>query len=392
MEATGIPAAFFILDYICSLEQNIHFITSRLKKRKEENSLRSLSAPGDLIDFCSNDYLGFASSSALKSLINKELESYPDYLLGSTGSRLISGNDLFTEQLEAEIAHFHDADAGLIFNSGYDANIGLFSSLGQRGDTIITDEFIHASIIDGVRLSHANRYVFKHNNLNSLEEKLKAATGAIYLAVESIYSMDGDEAPLEDIVNLAARYKAAVIVDEAHSTGVFGLEGRGLVHKYGLQNRVFARTVTFGKAIGVHGAIVVGSKPLRDYLINFARSFVYSTAGSFYTHLSVKMAYQFLKAEDYPKLIAAKINIFKKHTSDISKNFIRSHSAIQSMIIGGNEQTRAAAQSLRNDGFDIRPILSPTVQTGKERLRICLHIFNTDDEIVKLANNLKSLV
>ena len=373
------------------MEQNLHFINSRLEKRKEENSLRSLSTSGDLIDFCSNDYLGFTSSPELKSLINKELQAYPDYRLGSTGSRLISGNDLFTEQLETEIAHFHGAETGLIFNSGYDANIGLFSSLGQRGDTIITDEFIHASIIDGARLSHASRYIFKHNDLHSLEENLKAANGAIYIAVESIYSMDGDEAPLEDIIKLAERYKAAVIVDEAHATGVFGSEGRGLVHKYGLQNMVFARTITFGKAIGVHGAIIVGSKPLRDYLINFARSFIYSTAGSFYTHLSVKMAYQFLKAKDYPKLIADKINIFKKHTADISKHFIQSHSAIQSMIIGGNEQTRAAAQSLRNDGFDIRPILSPTVQTGAERLRICLHTFNTDEEIIKLAGSLKKL-
>ena len=354
--------------------------------------MRSLSTAGDLIDFCSNDYLGFASSSELRSIVNKELESFPDYLLGSTGSRLISGNDIFTEQLENEIAIFHDAEAGLIFNSGYDANLGLFSSLGQRGDTIITDEFIHASIIDGARLSHANRFIFKHNDLDSLEEKLKAAKGAIYIAVESIYSMDGDEAPLENMINLAEKYNAVVIVDEAHATGVFGSEGRGLVHKYGLQNRVFARTVTFGKAIGVHGAIILGSKPLRDYLINFARSFIYSTAGSFYTHLSVKMAYQFLRSKNYPELIADKINIFKEYTDDISNQFIKSHSTIQSMIISGNEQTRMAARSLQNQGFDVRPILSPTVQPGKERLRICLHTFNTDEDIMKLAASLKKLI
>ncbi|HCN83970.1 MAG TPA: 8-amino-7-oxononanoate synthase [Sphingobacteriaceae bacterium] len=374
------------------MERNTHFISTRLEQRKQENSLRSLSTAGDLIDFCSNDYLGFASSSELRSIVNKELESFPDYLLGSTGSRLISGNDIFTEQLENEIAIFHDAEAGLIFNSGYDANLGLFSSLGQRGDTIITDEFIHASIIDGARLSHANRFIFKHNDLDSLEEKLKAAKGAIYIAVESIYSMDGDEAPLENMINLAEKYNAVVIVDEAHATGVFGSEGRGLVHKYGLQNRVFARTVTFGKAIGVHGAIILGSKPLRDYLINFARSFIYSTAGSFYTHLSVKMAYQFLRSKNYPELIADKINIFKEYTDDISNQFIKSHSTIQSMIISGNEQTRMAARSLQNQGFDVRPILSPTVQPGKERLRICLHTFNTDEDIMKLAASLKKLI
>lgn len=373
------------------MEQQRQFIEKKLWQRKDENSLRSLRTPVGLVDFCSNDYLGFASSESLKKNVETALQSFPDYLLGSTGSRLISGNDEFTETLEQEIAVFHAAEAGLIFNSGYDANVGLFSSLGQRGDTIITDEFIHASIIDGTRLSHANRFIFKHNDLESLEEKLKAAKGNIYIAVESVYSMDGDEAPLREIVNLAKLYNAAVIVDEAHATGLFGSQGRGLVCEHQLQDEVFARVITFGKAIGVHGAIVLGSGTLREYLINFSRSFVYSTAGSFFTHLSVKMAYKFLLLEDYPKLIAERIDTFKECVADISEQFILSRSAIQSMVIGGNGQTREAARSLRKDGFDVRPILSPTVQPGKERLRICLHTYNTSDDIKKLASSLRKL-
>lgn len=374
------------------MEQHIKFIDKRLKIREEEHSLRKLLTSGDLIDFCSNDYLGFASSSELKFLISEELENYPDYTSGSTGSRLISGNDQFTEELETQIAGFHEAEAGLIFNSGYDANVGLFSSLAQRGDTIITDEFIHASIIDGARLSHANRFVFKHNDLTSLEEKLKAAKGNIYIAVESIYSMDGDEAPLEDIIQLAEKYSAAVIVDEAHAAGIFGDQGRGMVNQYGLQHRIFARIVTFGKAIGVHGAIVLGSLSLRSYLINFARSFIYSTAGTFHTHLGVKMAYKLLQTDDYPKLMADKVSLFKNAIAGNSSRLISGRSAIQSIIIGGNEQTRNAAKYLQGEGFDIRPILSPTVEAGKERLRICIHTFNTDQDIINLSSSLTNLL
>jgi len=385
--------AFSILDlYLNNLNSISDFIDAKLRDRKEDNFLRTLSINNDLIDFCSNDYLGFASSTELKSFVNTELQLYPDYSLGSTGSRLISGNDEFTEKLEAEIALFHDAEAGLVFNSGYDANLGLFSSLCQRGDTIITDELIHASIIDGSRLSHANRFIFRHNDLQSLEEKLHAAKGNIYVTVESIYSMDGDEASLKDIIDLADRYHAAVIVDEAHATGIFGHQGRGLVHEYGLQNRVFARTITFGKALGTHGAIIVCNNSLRSYLINFARSFIYSTAATFYTHLSIKMAYHYLRSGDHQKLIRDKINIFKASIVDVSENFIQSRSAIQSMIIGGNEQTRNAAISLQNMGFDVRPILHPTVPTGKERLRICLHTFNTDKDILNLVAGLKKLL
>ena len=174
-----------------------NFIKARLDERSGKGNYRTLKPESGLIDFCSNDYLGFARSAVLKKLIEEELLANKDHLNGSTGSRLLSGNTRYAEILETQIAEFHRSEAGLIYNSGYDANIGLFSSLAQKGDTIIMDELAHASIIDGARLSFANRYSFRHNNLESLEEKLRNAKGNCYVVVESIYSMDGDTPPLK---------------------------------------------------------------------------------------------------------------------------------------------------------------------------------------------------
>jgi 8-amino-7-oxononanoate synthase len=362
------------------------YIETRLNERKTAGTLRALKADNALVDFCSNDYLGFARAEILKQKTELFIAQYPHYLNGATGSRLLSGNSDFCELLEAEIAQYHNADAGLIFNSGYDANLGLFSSLPQRGDTIITDELIHASIIDGTRLSYANRYVFKHNDLDSLHDKLKHAKGNVYIAVESVYSMDGDIAPLKEIIALAALYNARVIVDEAHAVGVFN---KGLVNEMGLENEVFARLVTFGKALGTHGAIILGGIKLRQYLINFARSFIYTTAAPFHQLVSIKMAYELLNhsvAEQ--NVLADNIKLFKSQLSG-NENLIQSNTAIQSMIVSGNQQTADLAKTIQTAGFDVRPILSPTVPVGKERLRICLHAFNTQANINNLTNLIK---
>ena len=362
------------------------YIEAKLNERKAAGTYRTLKADNSLIDFCSNDYLGFARSNILKQQVNEFLHQQSNYLNGATGSRLLSGNTNFCEELESDIAQFHDAEAGLIFNSGYDANLGLFSSLPQRGDTIITDELIHACIIDGARLSYANRYTFKHNDLNSLEEKLKHAKGNVYIAIESVYSMDGDIAPLNEMNALADLYNARLIVDEAHAVGVYN---KGLVNSMGLQSKIFARVVTFGKALGAHGAIVLGSDALRNYLINFARSFVFTTAASFHQLATVKMAYQMLAdSATEQAALSANIELFKSQFS-IGSKLIDSNSAIQSIIISGNRQTAQLAQTLQQTGFDVRPILSPTVPSGTERLRICLHSFNTGTEIINLTNLLK---
>ena len=366
------------------MQQIESYIKQRLEQREQDGGLRRLVTEKQLVDFCSNDYLGLARSEELRSLIDKELRS-TQFIWGSTGSRLISGNSAFTEELENQIAAFHTSSSALIFNSGYDANIGLFSALAQRGDTIITDELIHASIIDGSRLSFANRYSFKHNDLNSLEEKLRQAKGKIFIAVESVYSMDGDEAPLKEIAHLAERNGAALIVDEAHSAGVFGKQGRGLVSELGLEGSVFARLITFGKALGCHGAAVLGSDLLRSYLVNFARSFIFTTASSPFSHLSVQAAYSLLQKHNMQVLLKEKIELFKNETSDIRQSFIASRSPIQCVITGGNERSRFLESEIHAAGFDVRAILHPTVPQGKERLRICLHSFNTEKEIKQLS-------
>lgn len=367
------------------------FIQNRLQQRADKGILRSLSSTAFPSDFSSNDYLGFARSAELQTLTANTLANLPDYKNGATGSRLLSGNHTFTEETEQFIATFHQAEAGLIFNSGYDANIGLISSLAQRGDTIITDELIHASLIDGARLSHANRYSFKHNNLNELEAKLRVAKGNIYVLTESVYSMDGDIAPLTEISQLCIQYRAQLIVDEAHALGMFGDHGAGIVQMLGLEKEVFARIITFGKALGCHGAIVLGSANLRRYLINFARSFIYTTAAPIHSIAAINAAYQMLTKIDYSLAIGSKIAFYLNLIKHQNIRTIQSTSAIQTVLFNNSIEAKAAARQLQNKGLDVRAILSPTVAEGKERLRICLHLFNSEQEIEMLVNELKTL-
>ena len=364
------------------------FLNSKLQERKDNLSIRKLSTNLPPVDFCSNDYLGFAQSAELRQLVSALTQQVPLYKNGSGGSRLLSGNTTYIEETEHFIASFHGAASGLIFNSGYDANVGLLSSIPQRGDTIITDELVHASIIDGCRLSHATRYKFAHNDVNALETKLKTAQGNIFVVVESVYSMDGDTAPLMAIAALCEKYGANLIVDEAHATGIFGEMGKGLVHQLNLTNQVFATVVTFGKAIGAHGAIVLGSQNLRHYLINFARSFIYTTAAPIHNIITVNAAYQLLHKTDI-SIIHQKIALFRKLIKAKNIQTLESESAIQGILFPSNEQAKQAATTLQQAGFDVRAILSPTVALGKERLRICLHTFNTDEEITSLVNHLK---
>ncbi|HEY2582029.1 MAG TPA: 8-amino-7-oxononanoate synthase [Mucilaginibacter sp.] len=365
------------------------FIEKKLSERRSAGSYRTLKPENSLVDFSSNDYLGFARSATLKNKIEVEIRIRGLLSNGSTGSRLLSGNSVYTEETEQYIAALHKSEAGLMFNSGYDANLGLFSSVPQRGDTIITDELIHASIIDGTRLSYANRYTFIHNNLESLEDKLKAAKGNCYVAIESVYSMDGDTPPIDKILRLTEKYGASLIVDEAHAVGLYGF---GLIDE-AMQPRIFARIVTFGKALGCHGAIVLGSKLLREYLINFARSFVYTTAAPPHNVAAVKMTYQLLQeSEKEIDLLKKNISFFKKSiTTRLDYPLLNSESAIQCLILKSNEKAREVAQNLQNSGLDVRPIFSPTVPLGSERIRICLHSFNTETHIALLADIINNL-
>jgi 8-amino-7-oxononanoate synthase len=374
------------------VDEKADFLLKKLNQRKQEGLFRELKPPQPLIDFSSNDYLGFARSEVFSERIKDSLTTNGSAARhGSTGSRLLTGNTLLAEELETEIARFHAAESGLLFNSGYDANLGLFSSLAGRNDTILYDELIHASIKDGARLSLALHFSFRHNDLNHLEQKIKSAKGRIFVAVESVYSMDGDSAPLTELVALAGQYPDVhLIVDEAHATGVFGEKGCGLVQELKLEDKFFARVHTFGKALGCHGAIVLGSNALRSYLINFARSFIYTTALPHPSLTAIREAYRMLREENEKIMQLRKLIGFFRLQAEAypSMKFIDSRSAIQSLVVPGNEAARSIAHALQEKGFDLRPILSPTVPKGKERLRICLHTFNTGSQIQKLLKTI----
>ncbi len=363
------------------------YLADKLKERADNGNLRKLTTQRAAVDFFSNDYLGLVTNGTLASLMRPLGNSA--HSTGSTGSRLLSGNSRLAEELEQTIASFHKAEAALLFNSGYDANVGLMSSIAGRHTTILSDELCHASLIDGIRLSQCGRrYKFAHNDIADLEGKLAKykGEGPIVVVVESVYSMDGDTAPLLQIVDLCERYDAQLVVDEAHATGVIGPRGVGLVCMLGLQDKVFARIHTFGKALGCHGAAVVGSKLLRDYLVNFARSFVFTTALPGHSVYAAQCAYQHLASQAFNnKPLHELIAYFRQRIAESgAKGWKDSRSPIQALVIADNERCRAAALKLQQAGLQVNPILHPTVPLGMERLRVCLHIFNTKEQVEML--------
>ncbi len=363
-----------------------NFFYQKLNVRKEKKTYRSLPQTNHYIDFSSNDYLGFATNDLLKI-------DHLSYGSGAKASRLISGNLPFHEALEQKIADYHHASAGLLFNSGYDANVGLFGCIASKNDTILYDELSHASIRDGLKMSLGTSIAFSHNDLDDLEQKLSFAQGNIFVATEGVFSMDGDVAPLLKMLDLCEKFHAALIIDEAHSTGVIGQKGKGLVCELGVEKRVFARVHTFGKAMGCHGAIVLGSPILRDYLINYARSFIFTTALPPHSLAYIEKAYEELNTTDRIQLLHQQIHLFKHSLHSRVKNqFIPSDSPIQSLMISGSKKVREIAQLLQGKKFDVKPIVAPTVEEGKERIRICIHAFNSVEEIVSLAQTLNKIV
>jgi 8-amino-7-oxononanoate synthase len=367
------------------------WLDQTLQTRREKNLFRDLKTATGLTDFCSNDYLGLARSEPLFNRIEKKCQALNPKTNGATGSRLLSGNSELTESVEFKLASIFKSQAALILNSGYVANLAIFSSIPQKSDIILYDELAHASIKDGARLSLARRFSFKHNDLNDLESKLKKINARVFIAVESIYSMDGDECPLRELTALAKRYNANIILDEAHSTGIRGDRGSGLATSLGLENDIDIRLYTFGKGMGIHGACIAGSKSLIQYLINFARPFIYTTAMPPHSILAIETAFDYL-AENLqlqPDL-EKNINQFLAGIHHLT-NRTQSTSAIQTVILPGNDNVKKAALTLQRAGLDVRPILSPTVPAGAERLRICLHTFNTSNEIAKLTTELAKL-
>jgi len=368
-------------------------LISKLDTRAKDKTLRVLAAPNNLVDFSSNDYLGFAQNESLFSKIFQVVLRENISQNGATGSRLITGNHKLYPILEEYLAKFHETQAALVYNSGYDANIGFFSAVPQRGDIVFYAEYIHASIRDGIGMGNAKGYKFKHNDLNDLKgviENLKLNTSEqadaeVYVVTESVFSMDGDTPDLKVFVKFCKEKGYHLIVDEAHAVGVLGKNGKGLVQDLGLQDQVFARMVTFGKAMGVHGAAVLGSAALKEYLVNFSRSFIYSTGLSPHAVASILASYEFLNAEGKGEReqLAEKLSYFKEQLKKykLDSHFIESSSAIQSCIVPGVKKVKTVSEKLQNDGFKIKAILSPTVPEGQERLRFCLHSYNSKEEI-----------
>ena len=377
-------------------------LTAKLEIRKQNQSLRTLPQPNDLIDFASNDYIGFSKSEVIFNATHQFLIDHNIKSNGATGSRLISGNHSLYAKTEKFIAQFHQSESALLFNSGYDANVGFFSAVPQKGDLILYDDLCHASIRDGIQLSNAKSYKFKHNDFEDLEKKIvnfngnnNGKTAIIYIVTESVFSMDGDCPNIEELVVVSEKHSCYLVVDEAHALGVFGEKGEGLIQHLHFQDKIFARIMTFGKGLGCHGAVVLGSNELKSYLVNFARSFIYTTGLSPHSVATILTGYHHLEKDKFAlESLRDNIVFFNqvKKMLYLSPLFVRSKSAIQSVIIPGNEKVKSIAILLQQNGFDVKAILSPTVPEGQERLRFCLHSYNTKEEIAFLLQLLSSFV
>jgi 8-amino-7-oxononanoate synthase len=397
-------------------------LQQKLQQREVHKALRTLPEANNLVDFASNDYIGFAKSETIFEETHQLLVNQNIKVNGATGSRLLSGNHQLYQQTEDFIAQFHQTETALIFNSGYDANVGFFSAVPQRNDVILYDELCHASIRDGIQMSHAKSFKFQHNDIDDLEklilkqqsiykyncqtELVEVLSNEIYIVTESVFSMDGDTPNLEQLVQLSEKHNCYLVIDEAHALGVFGSPetsgGEGVVQSFGLQDKVFARIMTFGKGLGCHGAAILGSAELKNYLVNFARSFIYTTGLSPHSVATILIAYQHLTKEQMA-LKALKNNIthfnHEKNRLGLKPLFVYSKpaclpagSAIQCAIIPGNGRVKSIANQLQQKGFDVKPILSPTVPEGQERLRFCLHSYNTEKEITEVLSLLATFV
>lgn len=357
-------------------------LKTALDQRADKGILRKLTHEVNGVDFFSNDYLGFAKYHSFAAVGGNAVA-------GSASSRLIAGNHPNFETLEHEAASRHGVESALFFNSGYAANLGLLSSLNDRHTAFVYDEYCHASLIDGMRLGPASRYKYRHNDMDDLKSVIaRMEAEKVYVVTESVFSMDGDSPDIQQLLAITQEAGIPLIVDEAHAIGVLGDKGLGLFN----QQPVFARVVTYGKAFGLRGAAVLGSETLKQYLVNFARTFVYTTAESPELPLQIVAAYQQVANTPLRNVLNSRIQLFRDLLDELEmkKQFINSSTAIQClMLTHGNEEGKALSDDLRNEGFLTKAIYSPTVPEGKERIRISLHSFNTEEEIRDLLSHIK---
>jgi 8-amino-7-oxononanoate synthase len=383
-------------------------LEKRLQTLNEASCWRSLSQRTG-VDFCSNDYLGISTDVQFKQRISKLIQDALNskegsLALGATGSRLLRGQQPIFEKAETFLAEFCGRESALLFATGYQANVGLFSALLKPGDLVFSDEFNHASIIDGIRLSGAQKRIYPHCDLKTLRQSLESENHQNTLKVivtESIFSMDGDLAPLSELADLAEEFSALLVVDEAHATGLWGSfdtqQGGGWVQALGLSDRVFATVHPAGKAMGLGGAWICGDERLKDYLINCSRSFIYSTAPIPLLGLLLIEAIQYWK-EVGPQRAKTVLRYSNQLQSQLSEVFENSNlnprvpGPIVPVVIGSSEKTQEVARFLQDLGLDIRAIRPPTVPSGKSRLRITLNWNHSESDIQLLSQGLQRVL
>jgi 8-amino-7-oxononanoate synthase len=358
-----------------------------LETREEQGLLRTLE-PAHGVDFASNDYLGLARDPRMLDAMRSYLE-HGD--AGAPASRLLRGNHPEHVEAEAAFARFKGTEAALFFSSGFQANVGMLTGLICRHDRVLTDRLNHASLIDGLRLTRAERVVFPHLDLDFLDRKLREPheIGRTFVVVESLFSMDGDIAPLDEIAALSDQHNALLIVDEAHATGVFGDKGSGLVEQFGVGDKVLATTATCGKALGLAGAFVCASQTVIDHLVNHARSFIYSTAPIPVLAHGIRKAIELIAAEPEPR--ARVIEVSKRIRTRLSSAEIpvsMEDSPVLSVVLSDRHEALEVSDRLRQRNLDVRALRPPTVPVGTSRLRISLHSRHTDAEIDGLADAL----
>ncbi|KAF5691255.1 pyridoxal phosphate-dependent major domain-containing protein [Fusarium denticulatum] len=393
-----------------------------LDQRRADHSLLTLHRFEHKVDFSSNDFLSLATSGLLRDAFLEELKANPNFSVGSTASRIADGNNAYMEAVEKQIADFHGAEGALLVGSGYDGNCAIFSAVPRPGDVIVYDELIHASAHDGMKSSMAaTQLPFKHNDAEALREVLvelktnqsliRDGSRCVLVAVESVYSMDGDVTPLAEIVSVVEEIFPAgngqIIIDEAHSTGLLGKNGRGLVCDLGLEKKVAIRLHTYGKGLGTTGAAILASPSVLDTLLNFARPIIFTTAPSFPMVAAIRAGYKLMESgrtqqlqERVQKLVRMFCDIIRE--SDIWQDAV--DSGICSIPVSEDVETRSfvtqflpvwtrqgqnyfLTMHLHRDGFNATPIDPPVVPRGTGRVRLIIHAGNTDEEVKGLASS-----
>jgi len=376
----------------------------RLAALREQNLFRELrrvdSAPGTRIEidgkkflnFSSNDYLGLANHPTLKAAAIRAVEKYG---AGAGASRLICGSLAPFHELEETLAAFKKSEAALTFSTGYAAAGGSITALVGKSDIVILDKLVHACIVDAAKLSGAKLRVFDHNDLNDFEDKLRWARtnsqGQILVVTESIFSMDGDAAPLREIIALKEKYGAWLMVDEAHATGIIGENGRGLADELGVSNQIEIQMGTLGKALGASGGYICGRRALIDFLVNRARSFIFSTtpvpAAAAAAQAGIEIA-KSAEGENLRKQLRLRITGFQ---SAIGNQQSAIHAAIVPLILGDETKTLAAATRLREQNIFVPAIRYPTVARGAARLRVTFTAAHSTEDVNQLVIALKAL-